>query len=51
MPVGAPATLSIAELNEQWPKLPRLDHEDAVLFEENLKDIRQNASLPEALWD
>jgi antitoxin (DNA-binding transcriptional repressor) of toxin-antitoxin stability system len=51
VPAGTPMTLSIAELNEQWTRLPRLDPEDAVLFEEDLKDIRQNAHLPDALWD
>jgi antitoxin (DNA-binding transcriptional repressor) of toxin-antitoxin stability system len=51
VPAGTPITLSIVELNEQWTRLPRLDPEDAVLFEEALKDIRQNASLPDALWD
>ena len=51
VPAGTPVILSIAELNEQWTRLPRIDPEDAVLFEEDLKDIRQNASLPDAVWD
>jgi hypothetical protein len=44
-------TLSIAEMNERWAKLPRLEYEDAVLFEEVLRDIRQNTRLSEPLWD
>jgi antitoxin (DNA-binding transcriptional repressor) of toxin-antitoxin stability system len=51
VPAGVPATLSISELNEQWTKLPHLDREDAVLFEESLKDIRKKASLPDISWD
>lgn len=44
-------TLSIAELNERWVELPRLEYEDAVLFEEDLRDIRQNSSLPDSSGD
>jgi hypothetical protein len=44
-------TLSLAELKELWEQLPRLEYEDAVLFEECLRDIRQNTRLPESLWD
>ena len=44
-------TLSTAELNERWAELPRLEYEDVVLFEEDLRDIRQNSSLPDSLWD
>jgi hypothetical protein len=44
-------TLSLAELKEQWEYLPRLEYEDAVLFEEDLRGIRQNTCLPEPLWD
>ena len=44
-------TLSTAELKKRWAELPRLEYEDAVLFEEDLRDIRQNSSLPESLWD
>jgi antitoxin (DNA-binding transcriptional repressor) of toxin-antitoxin stability system len=51
VPAGTPVILKITELNEQWTRLPRLDPEDAVLFEEDLKDIHQNASLPDAVWD
>jgi antitoxin (DNA-binding transcriptional repressor) of toxin-antitoxin stability system len=51
VPVSAHSTLSIAELSVLWAQLPRLDHEDATLFEESLNDIRQSASLPDTLWD
>jgi antitoxin (DNA-binding transcriptional repressor) of toxin-antitoxin stability system len=51
VPAGVPSMLSIAELDEQWTKLPHLDHEDTVLFEESLKNIRQTASLPDISWD
>lgn len=44
-------TLSIAEIKERWAQLPRLEYEDAVLFEELLREIRQNSRLPEPLWD
>jgi antitoxin (DNA-binding transcriptional repressor) of toxin-antitoxin stability system len=39
VPAGVPTALSIDGLDEQWAKLPHLDREDAVLFEESLKDI------------
>jgi antitoxin (DNA-binding transcriptional repressor) of toxin-antitoxin stability system len=51
IPAAPAATLSIADLDRQWAQLPRLDAEDAVLFEASIQDIRQNASLPESLWD
>lgn len=51
IPVVPSATLSIANLDKQWAQLPHLDAEDAGLFEANLDDIRQNATLPESLWD
>ena len=51
IPVAPSATLSIADLDAQWAQLPRLDAEDAGLFEASLDDIRQNATLPEFLWD
>jgi antitoxin (DNA-binding transcriptional repressor) of toxin-antitoxin stability system len=51
VPAAPPATLSIADLNEQWAKLPHLDPEDADLFEISIREIRQNATLPETLWD
>ncbi len=38
VPASTPITLSIAELNKQWAQLPRLDKEDATLFEESLRD-------------
>ena len=51
VPASVPGTLSIDDLNEQWAQLPRLDKEDAALFEESLRNIRQSASLPDTLWD
>jgi antitoxin (DNA-binding transcriptional repressor) of toxin-antitoxin stability system len=51
VPAGAPLPLSVAELDERWAQLPRLDQEDTVLFEESLGDIRKNATLPDSLWD
>jgi antitoxin (DNA-binding transcriptional repressor) of toxin-antitoxin stability system len=51
IPAAPSATLSIADLDEQWAQLPRLDPEDAGLFEASLHDIRQNATLPDSLWD
>jgi antitoxin (DNA-binding transcriptional repressor) of toxin-antitoxin stability system len=51
VPAGAPFSLSVAELDERWAQLPRLDQEDAILFEESLGDIRKNATLPDSLWD
>lgn len=50
-PAAPSATLSIADLDEQWAKLPRLDPEDAELFEASIHEIHQNATLPESLWD
>lgn len=44
-------TLSIAEMKERWAKLPRLGAEDAMLFEEVLRDICQNSSLPDSPWN
>jgi antitoxin (DNA-binding transcriptional repressor) of toxin-antitoxin stability system len=51
IPAAPSITLSIADLDEQLAQLPRLDAEDAGLFEASLDDIRQNATLPESLWD
>jgi antitoxin (DNA-binding transcriptional repressor) of toxin-antitoxin stability system len=51
IPAAPAATLSIADLDERWAQLPRLDAEDAGLFEASIQDIRQNAALPESLWD
>lgn len=51
VPVSVPSTLSIAELSVLWAQLPRLDQEDAALFEESLSNIRESASLPDTLWD
>jgi antitoxin (DNA-binding transcriptional repressor) of toxin-antitoxin stability system len=51
VPAAPPVTLSIAEFNERWAQLPRLDRDDAVLFEETLQDTRKNATLPDSLWD
>ena len=51
IPASPPLSLSIADLDDQWAKLPRLDADDVPLFEVNLLDIRQNATLPDSLWD
>jgi antitoxin (DNA-binding transcriptional repressor) of toxin-antitoxin stability system len=51
IPASLPVTLSIAELDEKWKQLPRLDPEDAVLFQETLDDIRLNAVLPDPIWE
>ncbi|MGB8703015.1 MAG: antitoxin [Thermosynechococcaceae cyanobacterium] len=51
IPAVPSTTLSIADLDEQWAKLPRLDPEDAALFAASLHEIRQNAKLPDPLWD
>jgi antitoxin (DNA-binding transcriptional repressor) of toxin-antitoxin stability system len=51
IPASPSITLSIADLDAQWAQLPRLDSEDAGLFEASIQDIRQNATLPESLWD
>jgi antitoxin (DNA-binding transcriptional repressor) of toxin-antitoxin stability system len=51
IPAAPSITLTIADLDEQWAQLPRLDSEDAGLFEASIQDIRQNATLPESLWD
>jgi antitoxin (DNA-binding transcriptional repressor) of toxin-antitoxin stability system len=51
IPAAPASTLSIADLDKQWAQLPRLDLEDAELFEANIHEIRQNATLPESLWD
>jgi antitoxin (DNA-binding transcriptional repressor) of toxin-antitoxin stability system len=51
IPAAPSATLSIADLDEQWAQLPHLDSEDVGLFEASIQDIRQNATLPESLWD
>ncbi len=45
VPAMTSATLSIADLDGQWAQLPRLDPEDAGLFETSIHDIRQNATL------
>jgi antitoxin (DNA-binding transcriptional repressor) of toxin-antitoxin stability system len=50
-PAAPSATLSIADLDGQWAQLPRLDPEDAELFEASIHEIRQKATLPESLWD
>jgi antitoxin (DNA-binding transcriptional repressor) of toxin-antitoxin stability system len=49
IPAAPSATLRIADLDEQWAQLPRLDPDDAALFEASLQDIRQNATLPGSL--
>jgi antitoxin (DNA-binding transcriptional repressor) of toxin-antitoxin stability system len=49
IPAVPSATLSIADLDEQWEQLPRLNHEDADLFEASIHELRQNATLSESL--
>jgi antitoxin (DNA-binding transcriptional repressor) of toxin-antitoxin stability system len=51
IPAAPSATLSIADLDEQWAQLPRLAPEDAALFEASLQDIRPNTTLPGSPWD
>jgi antitoxin (DNA-binding transcriptional repressor) of toxin-antitoxin stability system len=51
VPAMPAATLSIADLDEQWAQLPRLDSEDSGLFEVNIQEIRQNATFSNSLWD
>jgi antitoxin (DNA-binding transcriptional repressor) of toxin-antitoxin stability system len=49
VPAIPSATLSIADLDEQWAQLPRLDPEDSGLFEANIQEIRQNATFSNSL--
>ncbi len=51
VPAMPSATLSIADLDERWMQLPRLDPEDADLFEASIHDIRQNATFSDSQWD
>jgi antitoxin (DNA-binding transcriptional repressor) of toxin-antitoxin stability system len=51
VPASPCAALSIAELDEQWSRLPRLEADDAGLFEATLQEIRQSTALPESLWE
>jgi antitoxin (DNA-binding transcriptional repressor) of toxin-antitoxin stability system len=51
IPAMPATTLSIADLDERWMQLPRLDPEDADLFEASIHDIRQNATFSDSQWD
>jgi antitoxin (DNA-binding transcriptional repressor) of toxin-antitoxin stability system len=48
IPATPSATLSIADLDERWMQLPRLDTEDAGLFEANIQEISQNITLADS---
>lgn len=43
--------MTIGELNELWAKAPRLDPEEAALWEKELADIRASAPAAPYKWD
>ncbi len=50
VPAAPPRTVKVADLDELFEQLPRLDPEDAERFEKDLRSIRRDASLPESKW-
>jgi antitoxin (DNA-binding transcriptional repressor) of toxin-antitoxin stability system len=51
IPAAPASVLSLSDLDDQWAQLPRLDLEDAALFEATLQDMRQNATVSDLLWE
>lgn len=51
IPATPPLSVSITDLDQQWAMLPRLAPDDVPSFEADLRDIGQNAILPDPLWD
>lgn len=51
VPAAPPRTVKVAALDELFTKLPKLGPEDAERFEEDLRSIRREATLPEPEWE
>ncbi len=50
VPAAPPRTVKVADLDELFAKLPKLDPEDAERFEQDLRSIRREATLPASKW-
>jgi hypothetical protein len=50
VPAAPPRTVKVADLDGLFAKLPKLDPEDAERFEQDLRSIRREATLPESKW-
>jgi antitoxin (DNA-binding transcriptional repressor) of toxin-antitoxin stability system len=51
IPVAPSGRLNIATLNQHWSRLPRLEPDDVVAFEETLQELRQSLPLPDSIWE
>lgn len=51
VPATPPRTVKVADLDKLFASLPKLGLEDAERFEEDLRSIRREATLPESKWD
>ena len=43
--------MTLGEILDRLDRLPGLDPEDARLFEEQIAELRREASLPESQWE
>ena len=51
VPPGPATELPIADLNQVWAELPRLDEEDAQAFTEEIQALRRRMRPPGDAWD
>ena len=51
VPAGPPRAAKLADLDERFAQLPKLDAEDGAAFEDDLLTVRGESTAPEPEWD